>query len=452
MATTDDIQISAGVDGMDGYAKRIEPASGEWPTTLDRAVPSAFWMFMTVGVPLFLIYPLRELLRTHLSPGRLFVALVGMVIFVSIYLWLMLREPFRVARLSAAEVRIHVLLLVVIAVDVLFLTLAYSSTWLWFVLYANSVAGMKLPVRVAAVTIPGLTLLALGVTAATLGWSAINPAVSTVISVSVLMIGVSGMLTTIQELRAARQEIGRLAAAEAVAEERLRFARDLHDLLGHSLSLIVLKSELAGRLQRVDAERATGEIRDVEGVAREALREVREVVAVYRQPTLATELPGARMMLAAAGIACDVDGGVRCSEFEVRSGASNNELRFLSLPTAIDAVLAWTVREGVTNVIRHSNARHCTIRMARTERTINVEIYDDGICAEAAQALGAGTGGSGLTGLAERAATLGGYCDAGPCAGGGFWLFVSLPVNEGERLRAEPNPLSPQSSVLSPSP
>jgi len=446
MATTDDFQISAGVDGMDGHAKRIEPASGEWPTTLDRAAPSAFWMFMTVGVLLFLIYPLRELLRTHLSPGRLFVALVGMVIFVSIYLWLMLREPFRVARLSVAEVRIHVLLLVVIAVDVLFLTLAYSSTWLWFVLYANSVAGMKLPVRVAAVTIPGLTLLALGVTAATLGWSAINPAVSTVISVSVLMIGVSGMLTTIQELRAARQEIGRLAAAEAVAEERLRFARDLHDLLGHSLSLIVLKSELAGRLQRVDAERATGEIRDVESVAREALREVREVVAGYRQPTLATELPGARMMLAAAGIACDVDDAVGSRR---KGNESTGDCR---LPTAVDAVLAWTVREGVTNVIRHSNARHCTIRMARTERTINVEIYDDGICADGAQALGAGTGGSGLTGLAERAATLGGYCDAGPCAGGGFRLFVSLPVNEGERLRAEPNPLSPQSSVLSPSP
>ena len=148
-------------------------------------------------------------------------------------------------------------------------------------------------------------------TAVTRGWLAINPAMSTILSVSVLMIGVSGMLTTIQELRAARQEIGRLAAAEAVAEERLRFARDLHDLLGHSLSLIVLKSELAGRLQRVDAERATGEIRDVEGVAREALREVREAVAGYRQPTLTTELPGARIMLAAAGIACDVDDGER---------------------------------------------------------------------------------------------------------------------------------------------
>ncbi|MGI8688460.1 MAG: sensor histidine kinase [Thermomicrobiales bacterium] len=409
---------------MNGDAKRIEPARDKWPTRLDRAVPSAFWIFMTVGVLLFLIFPLRELSRTHLSPGRLFVALAGMVIFVSIYLSLMLREPFRVARLSAAEVRTHVLLLVVITGDVLFLTLAYGSTWLWFVLYANSVAGMKLPARVAAVIIPGVTLPTLGVTAATLGWSAINPSVSTILAVSTCMIGVSGMLTTIQELRAARQEIGRLAAAEAVAEERLRFARDLHDLLGHSLSLIVLKSELAGRLQRVDAERATGEIRDVESVAREALREVREVVAGYRQPTLATELPGARMMLAAAGIACDVDDGVGSRQSAVGGSEMN------ALPTAADAILAWTVREGVTNIIRHSNAHHCLIRMTRTERTINVEIHDDGTCAALAQTIGAGNGGSGLAGLAERAAAHGGYCDAGPCAGGGFRLFVSLPVND----------------------
>ncbi|MDQ2785031.1 MAG: sensor histidine kinase [Chloroflexota bacterium] len=430
MATTDDIQI---VDTEP--LPRLWRLSARLPLPADRPVPSAFWLFITVGVLFFLIYPLRELLRTHLSPGRLVVALIGMVIFVSIYLWVMLREPFRLAPLSAAEVRTYVLLLTVIAVDVLFLTLTYSSTWLWFVLYANSAAGMKLPVRVAVITIPGFTLLAVGVTAAARGWSAINPSFSTVSAVSVLMIGVSGMLTTIQQLRAARQEIGRLAAAEAVAEERLRFARDLHDLLGHSLSLIVLKSELAGRLQRVDVERATGEIRDVEGVARTALREVREAVAGYRQPTLAIELPGARIMLAAAGIACDVDDGVSGGQWTVE-GREAHPLPTADrrLPPTVDATLAWTVREGVTNIIRHSHARCCTIRVRRAGDTASVEVTDDGVgdtqWATAYHPPLTADSGNGLTGLAERAASHGGSFDAGPCASGGFRLFVSLPSNE----------------------
>ncbi len=412
MATTDDIQI---VDTAS--PPRLSRPSARPPLAADRAVPSAFWLFMTVGVLFFLIYPLRELFRAHLSPGRLVVALAGMMIFVSIYLWVMLREPFRMTSLSAVEVRNHVLLLMVITMDVLFLTLTYSSTWLWFVLYANSAAGMKLPVRVAALTISGFTLLALAMTTVTRGWLAINPSVSTVVSVSILMIGVSGMLTTIQKLRAARQEIGRLAAVEAVAEERLRFARDLHDLLGHSLSLIVLKSELAGRLQCVDAERATGEMRDVESVAREALREVRDAVAGYRQPMLATELPGARIMLAAAGIACDMDDTAG------------------DLPSDADAILAWTVREGVTNVIRHSHARRCAIRVAQTNGETSVEITDDGDGGgqEGNEStvhcpLPTANCGNGLAGLAERAAAYGGYFHAGSRATGGFRLFVSLPA------------------------
>jgi two-component system sensor histidine kinase DesK len=404
MATADDMQIVDTAPNHEAFRAR--------DIAIDRPVPFVFWLFITVGVLLFLFYPLRELLRTHLSAERLFVALTGMVIFVSIYLWLMLREPFRVAPLSATEVRTHVLLLMVITVDVLFLTLAYSSTWLWFVLYANCAAGMKLPVRAAGIIIPAATLLTLGVTAATRGAQAINPSMSTILSVSVLLIGVSGMLATIQELRAARHEIGRLAAAEAVAEERLRFARDLHDLLGHSLSLIVLKSELAEGLQGVNAERAIGEIRDVKSVAREALHEVREAVAGYRQPTLATELPGARVMLATAGIACTV-----------KDAAGD-------LPPAIDSVLAWTVREGVTNVIRHSGARHCTIAVRRTDGVVSAEVMDNGSGSPGLGETPLDAGRNGLTGLAERAAANGGCLDAGPRATGGFRLRVSLPLDK----------------------
>ena len=109
----------------------------------------------------------------------------------------------------------------------------------------------------------------------------------------------AGQVAAVAELRAAREELAR----RAVAEERLRFARDLHDLLGHSLSLITLKNELAGKLLPAAPERAATEIKEAEQVARRALREVREAVAGYRQPTLGEELIGAREMLAAAASA-----------------------------------------------------------------------------------------------------------------------------------------------------
>ena len=144
-----------------------------------------------------------------------------------------------------------------------------------------------------------------------------------------------------QELQAARRELARLA----VAEERARIARDLHDTLGHSLSVIALKSELARRVLPDDPERAAAEIGDVERVAREALASVRDTVSGYRQPTLAMELAGAREALTAAGIDGDVEPAPD------------------GLPREVDAVLGWAVREGVTNVLRHSDAARAHIRV-----------------------------------------------------------------------------------------
>lgn len=416
---------------MDRRWEEVSTTGAAWPAAPDRdafrargvaterIAPLAFWVFVALGCLLFLFYPLHDLLRGHPTPGRLFVALAGTATFVGIYLWLMLHEPFGAESLSAPEVRRYVLLLAVIAAVVLFLTVTYGGDWVWFVLYANFVAGVKLPVRVAAATIPALTLLTLGVASAAIGWHAIDPAVSTVISVSGLMIGVSRMLTTIRELRAARREIARLAAAEAVAEERLRFARDMHDLLGHSLSSIALKNELARRLVRREPERAEQELDDTISMAREALREMRETVSGYRQMALATELRSAREILGAAGIAC------RCD----RSAGA--------LPPAVESVLAWAVREGVTNVVRHSRARHCTIRVTCADVTASVEVIDDGRGVASSPLHGDATAGNGLRGLTERAMQQRGYVEAGPCITGGFRLRVVLPIGEGMPIAPE---------------
>ena len=141
-------------------------------------------------------------------------------------------------------------------------------------------------------------------------------------------------------LKETRAELARAA----VAEERLRISRDLHDLLGHSLSLITLKAELAGRVIGTDPERAAREIAELETVARRSLTEVRQAVTSYRQPSLAAELVSSRRMLASAGIDC-----------QLRAPGA------YSLPPAVDALLAWTVREGATNIVRHSAARHAEI-------------------------------------------------------------------------------------------
>lgn len=213
----------------------------------------------------------------------------------------------------------------------------------------------------------------------------------------------------VNKLRETRAELARMA----VADERLRIARDLHDLLGHSLSLITLKAELAGRLLDADPERAAREIADLERVARRSLGEVRAAVTSYRQPRLAAEIAAARHMLAAAGM-----------ESRVHAPAS------IELPPATDALLAWTVREGATNVVRHSGARTVTITVSITPDEVSAEIADDGVGPgwDADRRAGEHQG-SGLSGLTERARAAGAEISSGEGPGGkGFRLLVRVPT------------------------
>ncbi len=221
------------------------------------------------------------------------------------------------------------------------------------------------------------------------------------------MIGVARMGEAIRELQAARRELARLA----VIEERERLSRDLHDLLGQTLSVITLKSELARYLVTEEPDRCVQELFEMERVARQTLREVREAIAGYRQPTLTSELEGIRQLLEAAEIDAEI--------------APLNEI----LPSAIDAALAWTVREGVTNVLRHSRARQCRIQLLHQNGLIVAEVLNDGGRREEAES--AKRAGLGLAGLRERVSALGGRLEAGPLALPGkeyFRLRVELPL------------------------
>jgi two-component system sensor histidine kinase DesK len=254
---------------------------------------------------------------------------------------------------------------------------------------------------VVVVTAAGIGI---GTAAAGENSSTVTTWVLTALSIGAIMLAFGRITRANRELRAARQQLARLA----VSEERLRIARDLHDLLGHSLSLIALKSELAAKLVRDDTERAASELADVQEVTRRALAEVRAAVQGYRSLALDEALDGARVALSAAGIDYHLDEASRPP-----------------LPPEVEAVLAWAVREGTTNVVRHSHADRCDIRVRADDGEAAVEVEDNGDAAP-----GAGRTGSGLAGLAERARAVRGTLEAGPGRDGGFRLRLTVPLGE----------------------
>ncbi|MET9803807.1 histidine kinase [Streptomyces sp. NPDC006368] len=227
------------------------------------------------------------------------------------------------------------------------------------------------------------------------------------------------LLRSVWELDAARE----LQARLAVAEERLRFGRDLHDVMGRNLSVIALKSELAVQLARRGlAERAVEQMAEVQRIAQDSQREVRDVVRGYREADLHTELEGARGVLAAAGIACAVESAEA------------------ALPARVQSALAWVVREAATNVLRHGDARRCTVSVGREEGCAVLVIENDGVSgAPGGGALPAGTGaggGSGLAGLRERLAALDGTLEARRVSGGRFRVTARVPVSPGSPAAA----------------
>jgi two-component system sensor histidine kinase DesK len=365
--------------------------------------PRMWQLFVGAWITFLLVAVVSEL-RANFTVGRLLALAVWTAVFVAVWLWLMLRSPFRESEPTPAEPQLQIGLLVALFALVTHFNLVFGPGLSWLYIYVQFAIGVTLPTRSAVWAILLVTVATGAIDVATGRWDDAITQVPGVAVYGIAIVIVRRLVVTVRELAAAREEIALLAASEAVAAERLRFARDLHDLLGHSLSLITLKSELAGRLAATNQTRAAAEIADVERVARQALREVREAVADYRRPMLRAELDAAGELLAAAGIEASIEAPVA------------------PLPPAIDAVLAWTVREGVTNVIRHSRARRCEIRISREGETIRAEVSDDG------QGVAPETYGSGLSGLAERITEQGGHLTTTAHDSGGFALRVTLPL------------------------
>lgn len=196
-----------------------------------------------------------------------------------------------------------------------------------------------------------------------------------------------------------RQQLGLRRILKAA--ERERIARDLHDILGHTLSVIILKSELASRLLEHDPKRAKGEIEEVEQISRKALSEVREAIVGYRAGDLLAEFDRAKSTLETAGIAVE------------------RQVEATGMPVAHERVLALVLREAVTNVIRHAKATRCLMRLHEVEGAYRLQVQDDGRG-------GVHQEGLGMRGIRERIAAVGGHVSWS--AGLGTELTVTVPI------------------------
>ena len=356
--------------------------------TTCKKPPVWYWAGPIFGL-LWLAAPLVAFVFSDPTPVQIALVAVGLPAFAYLFLTAVWWPTPRWGHLAG---------MVVVAVV---LTLAANEVWAFMFLWAASAAGAQLGSHENALAVGGITAIAAGTLAlAGSGGDLFWGITSGVLTLGTMWLLIGGLLRRNAELREARAELAELA----VAEERLRFARDLHDLLGHDLSLIALKAELAGKLLPERIDDAATEVSQIKALTRNALSQVRAAVEGYRRPTLAGELAGARAALEAADIELSV------------------EQPNVALDPDSESVLAWTVREGATNVLRHSGARHASITVRPGPAGTEVEISDDGH-----GETGAPDAGHGLEGLRERALSIGGELEVGAAAEGGFRLRVSVP-------------------------
>lgn len=267
-------------------------------------------------------------------------------------------------------------------------------------------AAAMLPFCVETQTAAAVGLIIVGSTGAVVGWLLhINGWAMFYAAVFPMLIGAGNTFFAERnrmnrKLRKANEEIENLAKVA----ERERIARDLHDVLGHTLSVITLKSELAGKLMDRDPKRAAKEIREVEEISRQALSDVRDAIRGYRAKGLAAELAQAKATLETAGITVQCDAATT-----------------LKIPAMQESVLSLAVREGVTNVVRHARARRCRLHVEQENGSCRLEIQDDGQGFVSVE-------GNGLRGMRERVEMLGGSLERANRSG--TTLTITLPLRE----------------------
>ena len=361
-------------DSILGYTRGTQPSHKAWRFALANLV----WGVWIVAVPVLNSMPWRAWMPATLLSYALFI-------------WLYLRAY----AVPVRQIKGYVAAIAALG----FVLSPVNPGALTYVIYACVFSGFAFRgVRISLLAMLGL-LAAYTVEARALGWSW-----PTILSVTLWALVIGGMNMMYRskgqadaQLRLSHEEIRRLAATA----ERERIGRDLHDLLGHTLSLVALKSELAARLVERDAAAAGREMREVERVAREALTQVRAAVSGLHAPQLLAEMASARLLLETAGILVD------------------SRTDTADLPPALDAALAMVLREAATNIQRHASAHRVGVVLTRTSERVRLCIEDDG-CG------GVVREGNGLIGMRERLAALGGTLQIDSEPGHGTRLCADL--------------------------
>jgi two-component system sensor histidine kinase DesK len=418
-------------EGMAGAAERAGRSAFAEPPLIMSAPrvgqPGRFkWMFAAVWL-FYLVDPVAKVSRSDHSPGFkwLIYGLVG--VFVLLYGWLAFTVYPKSGKIGVVNDAPPVVapILLVMAVVALVTSVWVDSDLAGMWVYVGAGAGLGLSMENGAAyrgVFASLGLMTVCVllsgdlrsvsTWATLAFPIFFAGMST--------LGIRQMAVLIGQLREARNQVAHLAANE----ERLRLARDLHDLTGHSLATITLKAELAQRMlakareaapagptPRLDA--ALTEVAEIEQVSRQALTDIRHAVSGYRRATLAVEVASAHVALDAAGIKLDASPEVAAAtgEFDAQS----------------EAALAWCLREAVTNAIRHSAADHVHVTLVRSGDEMLLTVRNDGRGLAATVGGTDSCGGHGLTGLRERLDAVGGRLSVGG-NDGDFRLVAAAPV------------------------
>jgi two-component system sensor histidine kinase DesK len=364
---------------------------------LDRWGPRQWMRVRLYGLAFlgFLAFPVGTQLSHGVPTGKGLLGLVGLAVFVACYV----RVVWRSVPVPYDNKTPYALAGALVVGAALIPVFGYG----WAVVlafYANSLLliNVRRRWRLAALLAVTGSFIALGFVLNGDAGEVLGTAIS-VVAIGAFQVAFARQVEDGVRLRRARAELARLA----VAEERLRISRDLHDVLGQRLAAVALKSELAARLSRSDPERAEAEMIEVSKVAREALDEVRATVAGYRDVSLATEVRTAVALLTAASVETTVSGVP------------------VSLSPAVEEVASWVVREASTNVVKHARADRCRIVLGRVPAGLSVEVSDDGV-GSAGELVHAGNG---LSGLAERIAAIDGSFDVGPVDG---WFTVRAVI------------------------
>jgi two-component system sensor histidine kinase DesK len=342
-----------------------------------------------------LAYQVIELVSVWLSNGSLGLKILATVLLAIVYLGYILIPPL----VWDQPVRTRVITIGIYwaATFSLLPVIGASVVWVWPLVVAM-IAFAWLPGVVAVVSCAVVIAVQIPFAIFSTDNAGIVFAPFVTLTVVISLLGITRQIVANRKLEDAQATIATLAAAE----ERARLARDLHDVLGHSLTVVAVKSELARRLVDIDPARAVAEISDIEKLARTALADLRAAVTSYREVDLDSELTNARTALEAAGIEPHLPDDSATVAVELRP------------------LFGWVVREGVTNVIRHSQATSCWIELESRQ----LRVRDDGVAMAAGDVASHSTG-NGLRGLRDRAREAGAELTAARTANGGFVLTVA---------------------------